>query len=325
MLIHDERSLLALQGPEAAATLQGLVKEDLSKMYFSNFGRWGAAGCQHPFGAAGCSAVCAGWQQHVLQQFWQVGCRAASRLRPVVAHAQAGNSAAACGAAPGSAVLACHGLAQQLLPGHCNQLHEMPSSFCGPGTSTRSTAASALLPHPGTACHTCLAPPLPRAWSQARNPTLCPHIPPPACRFDVAGVPCWITRTGYTGEDGFELSIPFDSTLKVAEAMLATPSVRLCGGWPLLQECWVQCWVQATGRELDRPVAVLLLRSGLLDCLPPQIGTAAALQELRAACMAGAYIVRHAMLTPALPCPPQVLVRATPCASRPGCACTAMT
>lgn len=49
MLIHDERSLLALQGPEAAATLQGLVKEDLSKMYFSNFGRWGASRlCEPP-------------------------------------------------------------------------------------------------------------------------------------------------------------------------------------------------------------------------------------------------------------------------------------
>ncbi|XP_051219915.1 aminomethyltransferase, mitochondrial [Lolium perenne] len=35
--IHDERSLLALQGPLAAPTLQFLTKEDLSKMYFSDF------------------------------------------------------------------------------------------------------------------------------------------------------------------------------------------------------------------------------------------------------------------------------------------------
>uniref|UniRef100_A0A0E0KVG4 Aminomethyltransferase, mitochondrial n=1 Tax=Oryza punctata TaxID=4537 RepID=A0A0E0KVG4_ORYPU len=35
--IHDERSLLALQGPLAAPTLQLLTKEDLSKMYFSDF------------------------------------------------------------------------------------------------------------------------------------------------------------------------------------------------------------------------------------------------------------------------------------------------
>lgn len=37
MVVHDDRALLALQGPAAAPTLQGLVKDDLSKMYFSNF------------------------------------------------------------------------------------------------------------------------------------------------------------------------------------------------------------------------------------------------------------------------------------------------
>lgn len=35
--IHDERSLLALQGPLAASVLQKLVTEDLSKFYFSDF------------------------------------------------------------------------------------------------------------------------------------------------------------------------------------------------------------------------------------------------------------------------------------------------
>eukprot|EP00271_Cylindrocystis_brebissonii_P010159 TRINITY_DN26263_c0_g1_i1.p1 TRINITY_DN26263_c0_g1~~TRINITY_DN26263_c0_g1_i1.p1 ORF type:complete len:421 (-),score=59.01 TRINITY_DN26263_c0_g1_i1:347-1609(-) len=35
--IHDERSLLALQGPQAAPSLQQLTDEDLSKMYFSDF------------------------------------------------------------------------------------------------------------------------------------------------------------------------------------------------------------------------------------------------------------------------------------------------
>lgn len=35
--IHDERSLLALQGPMSGEVLQALTKEDLSKMYFSDF------------------------------------------------------------------------------------------------------------------------------------------------------------------------------------------------------------------------------------------------------------------------------------------------
>ena len=37
MTVHDDRSLLALQGPKAMETLQPLVQQDLSKVYFSNF------------------------------------------------------------------------------------------------------------------------------------------------------------------------------------------------------------------------------------------------------------------------------------------------
>ncbi len=37
---------------------------------------------------------------------------------------------------------------------------------------------------------------------------------------DVAGVPCLISRTGYTGEDGFELYIPKDGTVTVWDALL---------------------------------------------------------------------------------------------------------
>lgn len=37
IIVHDDRSLLALQGPKAAEVLQPLVEEDLSKVYFGNF------------------------------------------------------------------------------------------------------------------------------------------------------------------------------------------------------------------------------------------------------------------------------------------------
>lgn len=37
MTVHDDRALIALQGPEAAAVLQPLVKQDLSKIYFGMF------------------------------------------------------------------------------------------------------------------------------------------------------------------------------------------------------------------------------------------------------------------------------------------------
>jgi aminomethyltransferase len=38
---------------------------------------------------------------------------------------------------------------------------------------------------------------------------------------DVAGVPCVISRTGYTGEDGFELYLPADRTAEVWRKLLA--------------------------------------------------------------------------------------------------------
>ncbi|KDD72849.1 aminomethyltransferase folate-binding domain-containing protein [Helicosporidium sp. ATCC 50920] len=48
----------------------------------------------------------------------------------------------------------------------------------------------------------------------------------------VRGARCLVARTGYTGEDGFELSIPQDAALAVAKALMAAQGgdlVRLCG------------------------------------------------------------------------------------------------
>ncbi|MBI2820130.1 MAG: glycine cleavage system aminomethyltransferase GcvT [Acidobacteria bacterium] len=39
-------------------------------------------------------------------------------------------------------------------------------------------------------------------------------------RGEVAGVSCWIARTGYTGEDGFELYIPVDETERLWSTLL---------------------------------------------------------------------------------------------------------
>lgn len=60
LTVHDDRSLLALQGPKAISALQPLVEADLSKVYFSHF-RQGLtiAGVQNCFltrtGCATCS------------------------------------------------------------------------------------------------------------------------------------------------------------------------------------------------------------------------------------------------------------------------------
>ncbi|MBS0255791.1 MAG: glycine cleavage system aminomethyltransferase GcvT [Proteobacteria bacterium] len=48
-------------------------------------------------------------------------------------------------------------------------------------------------------------------------------------RFTLAGAPAWISRSGYTGEDGFEISIPAESAEAVADLLLAQPEVHAIG------------------------------------------------------------------------------------------------
>ena len=48
-------------------------------------------------------------------------------------------------------------------------------------------------------------------------------------RFTVAGCDCFLTRSGYTGEDGFEISVPAAQADRLARAMLAQPEVKPVG------------------------------------------------------------------------------------------------
>jgi aminomethyltransferase len=62
---------------------------------------------------------------------------------------------------------------------------------------------------------------------------VCPEAP--AMRFmdagphEVDGIACFISRSGYTGEDGFEISIPARHAETVASALLADPDVMPIG------------------------------------------------------------------------------------------------
>ena len=47
--------------------------------------------------------------------------------------------------------------------------------------------------------------------------------------FDWRGVPLWISRSGYTGEDGFEISLPARHAAALAEALLASDGVAPAG------------------------------------------------------------------------------------------------
>ncbi len=48
-------------------------------------------------------------------------------------------------------------------------------------------------------------------------------------RFQVGGADCFITRSGYTGEDGFEISVPAEQAEALARLLLAQPEVRPVG------------------------------------------------------------------------------------------------
>ena len=47
--------------------------------------------------------------------------------------------------------------------------------------------------------------------------------------FDLVGTPCFVTRSGYTGEDGFEISVPGDKATALAEMLLRQPEVKPAG------------------------------------------------------------------------------------------------
>jgi len=63
------------------------------------------------------------------------------------------------------------------------------------------------------------------------------RLAPPAARLafmqgawiDIRGVSCFVTRSGYTGEDGFEISVPDTHAFALAEDLLAQPEVKPAG------------------------------------------------------------------------------------------------
>lgn len=50
-----------------------------------------------------------------------------------------------------------------------------------------------------------------------------------ACPLEIDGIRCTVSRSGYTGEDGFEISVPNRFVEQLARLILAEPSVELIG------------------------------------------------------------------------------------------------
>lgn len=55
------------------------------------------------------------------------------------------------------------------------------------------------------------------------------HVFMTARRYTLLGADCWVSRSGYTGEDGFEISVPADKAVALAEAFLAMDDVAPVG------------------------------------------------------------------------------------------------
>lgn len=71
--------------------------------------------------------------------------------------------------------------------------------------------------------------------------------------FNLSGIPLVISRSGYTGEDGFEVSIPGDSATTIAERFLSTKKITLAGLGArdtLRLEAGLPLW----GHELDETI-----------------------------------------------------------------------
>jgi aminomethyltransferase len=47
--------------------------------------------------------------------------------------------------------------------------------------------------------------------------------------FKIAGADAWISRSGYTGEDGFEIAVPADRVAEIADLICAQPEVKPIG------------------------------------------------------------------------------------------------
>ncbi|KAI9013056.1 hypothetical protein BC832DRAFT_548680 [Gaertneriomyces semiglobifer] len=50
-----------------------------------------------------------------------------------------------------------------------------------------------------------------------------------ATKLDIKGIPVYISRCGYTGEDGFEISVPHEEATNLAQLFLNHPEVELAG------------------------------------------------------------------------------------------------
>ncbi|WP_136443245.1 glycine cleavage system aminomethyltransferase GcvT [Pacificoceanicola onchidii] len=69
--------------------------------------------------------------------------------------------------------------------------------------------------------------------AEAALAALCPAVADmkfmDVATVSILGVECWVSRSGYTGEDGFEISVPNEKAVDLARALLADETVEPIG------------------------------------------------------------------------------------------------
>ncbi|PMR70770.1 glycine cleavage system aminomethyltransferase GcvT [Halomonas heilongjiangensis] len=68
-----------------------------------------------------------------------------------------------------------------------------------------------------------------KAVMQRLCPDACDMVFMQHGRFEIAGLEVWVSRSGYTGEDGFEISVAADATEALARRLLAEQEVEAIG------------------------------------------------------------------------------------------------
>ena len=78
---------------------------------------------------------------------------------------------------------------------------------------------------------------------------------------DVAGIPCLVTRCGYTGEDGFEIAVPAESSTALCHKLLKDSRV-LCAGLGARDSLRLEAGLCLYGHDLNEDISPI--EAGLL-------------------------------------------------------------
>ncbi len=88
--------------------------------------------------------------------------------------------------------------------------------------------------------------------------------------LDLNGAQCWVSRSGYTGEDGYEISVPADQAVDLARALLAHDDVMPIG-LGARDSLRLEAGLCLYGHDMDE------------DTLPAEAGLVWAIQKARRA------------------------------------------